>query len=194
MTLNWIPAVLTMIATLMVAANLGARFTGAGFVGLAVASSLWIVFEVTAIRPDSSIIVMHSLLLLTNLFGVWRWLGRQRHYEDGRTRAHERSRRAPVPTLLSAESIIGAKVHGRGKDSRGTVVDAMLKCDDKGLAYVVISEGGVKGAGETLRVIPPEHLVFDSDKITCDLGDAQWKALPTIEGDRWPATAPSAPR
>ena len=29
----------------------------------------------------------------------------------------------------------------------------MLKCDDNRLAYVVISEGGIGGAGETLRAV-----------------------------------------
>ena len=192
MTLNWIAAVATMIAALIIAANLGARVTGWGFAAYVVASAIWISTQATDSRPDFSVIVMHSVLLLVNLFGVWRWLGRQARYEDGRVHAHERSRRAPVPTLFSADSIIGETVHGRGEETRGTVVDAMLKCDDKALAYVVISEGGVKGAGETLRVVAPEHLRFDAGDIFCDLDDAQWRALPTIEDDRWPATAPAA--
>ncbi len=194
MTLNWIPAVLTMIASLLIAANLGARVTGTGFIGVSLASALWITLQATSSQPDSSIIATHSILLLVNLFGVWRWLGRQKHYEDGRMRAHEHSRRAPVPTLFSADAIIGAKVRDGGKDTRGTVVDAMLKCDDKSLAYVVTSEGGLKGAGETLRAVPPQHLRFDKDEVICDLNDAQWRALPAIENDRWPATAPPAVR
>lgn len=191
MTLNWIPAVLTIIASLMIAANLGARVTGAGFVGVSLASALWITFQATSSQPDSSIITMHGILLLVNLFGVWRWLGRQKHYEDGRMSAHERSRRAPVPTLFSADSIIGAKIlDGRG-EARGTVVDAMLKCDDRSLAYAVTSEGGVKGAGETLRAVPPQHLRFEKDEVTTDLSEAQWRDLPTIENDQWPETAPA---
>jgi hypothetical protein len=192
MTLNWIPAVLTMIASLMIAANLGARFTGAGFVGVSLASALWITLQVISNQPDTSIIAMHGMLLLVNLFGVWRWLGRQMHYEDGRLRAHEHSRRAPVPTLFSADAIIGAKVRNGGKDTRGTVVDAMLTCDRKSLAYVVISEAGAKGAGETLRAVSPKHLQFEEDEVICDLSDAQWRDLPAIENDRWPATAPPA--
>ena len=66
----------------------------------------------------------------------------------------------------------------------------MLKCDDKGLAYVVISEGGIGGAGETLRAVPPEHLKFDEDEVVCDLNDDEWQRLPPIEEDRWPTAAP----
>jgi hypothetical protein len=193
MTLNWIPAVLTMIASLMIAANLGARVTGAGFVGVALASALWITLQSTGNEPDSSIIAMHSILLLVNLFGVWRWLGKKRHYEDGRTHAHERSRRAPVPTLFSADAVIGATVRANGEETRGKIVDVMLTCDKMCLAYVVTSESGVNGAGETLRVVPPRHLRFANDEVVCDLSEAQWRGLPTIEDDQWPEAAPPAP-
>lgn len=190
MTLNWIPAVLTMIASLMIAANLGARVTGAGFIGVSLASSLWITLQSTSSEPDSSIIAMHSILLLVNLFGVWRWLGQKKHYEDGRMRAHERSRRAPVPTLFSADAVIGASVHAAGEETRGKVVDVMLTCDRKCLAYVVTRESGGNGAGGTLRAVPPQHLRFANDEISCDLSEAQWRELPTIEDDQWPETAP----
>lgn len=194
MAINWIAAIAAMIAALMIAANLGARVTGWGFVAYALASVMWIGSEVSGQEPDTSLILMHSVFLLVDLFGVWRWLGRQTRYEDSRARVHERSRRAPVPTLFSADSILGATVHGKGEETRGTVVDAMLKCDEKKLSYVVVSEGGIKGAGETLRVVPPEHLRFDDDDVVCELEDAQWRALPAIENDRWPATAPPAVR
>jgi hypothetical protein len=189
MHFNWIPAVATMVASLIVAANLGARVTGWGFVALAFSSAGWIASQASASQPDASIVAMHTVLLLVNLFGVWRWLGRQTRYEDSREHATERSRRARVPTLFSADSLIGSKVR-TGEETRGTVVDAMLKCDEKDLAYVVTSEGGVGGAGETLRAIPPDHLRFDEDDVICDLSDAQWRALPVIEDDHWPKTAP----
>ena len=194
MSFNWIPAVATMIAVLMVAANLGARVTGAGFVGLALASALWIALQAWSREPDSSIVVMHGLLLLVNVFGVWRWLGRQKRYEDSRVRAHERSRRRRVPTLFSAGAIIGATVRDGGQETRGTVVDAMLTCDRKCLAYVVTTEAATQGAGETLRAVPPQHLRFDQDEIVCDLSEAQWRNLPTIEDDQWPETAQPALR
>ncbi len=191
MTINWIPAVATILAALMIAANLGARVTGWGFVLYALASAVWIFSETSRGQPDFSVVVMHGVLLPVNLFGVWRWLGRHARYEDSREHASKRSRRARVPTLFSADSIIGGTVRGRGEQTRGTVVDAMLKCDDKSLAYVVTSEGGVGGAGETLRAVPPEHLRFDEDDVVCDLSDEQWQALPKIENDHWPTEAPA---
>ncbi len=190
MTVNWIPATAAMIGALMIAANLGARVTGWGFVVYALSSVIWVISEASGSKPDPSLVVMHSVLLLVNLFGVWRWLGRQKRYEDSREHASRRSRRARVPTLFSADSVIGATVRS-GEETRGTVVDAMLKCDDKSLAYVVTTEGGVGGAGETLRAVPPDHLRFDEDDVICDLSEEQWRALPSIENDHWPTEAPA---
>jgi len=187
---NWTATVFTIVAALMTAANLGARLTGWGFAMFAVGSVAWIAADVQRGDPEPTLLVTHCVLLLVNLFGVWRWLCRQARYEDSSAHASKRSRWARVPTLFSAGSLIGATVRGSGEDSRGTVVDAMLKCDDKGLAYVVTSEGGIGGAGETLRAVPPEHLRLNEGEVVCDLNDDEWQRLPPIEDDRWPAAAP----
>ena len=191
---EWVATVATIVAALMTAANLGARVTGWGFAMFTLGSAAWITADLSGGEPSPSLLVTHCVLLVVNLFGVWRWLGRQARYEDSSEHASKRSRWARVPTLFSAGSLIGATVRGSGEDSRGTVVDAMLKCDDKGLAYVVTSEGGISGAGETLRAVPPEHLRFDEGEVACDLNDDEWHRLPPIEDDRWPAAAPSMVR
>jgi hypothetical protein len=189
---DWLAAGATIAGALMTASNLGTRVTGWGFVVFAVGSVAWIA---TGILTDqTSLIVTDGVLLLVNVFGVWRWLGQKSRYEESGARAADHSRRISVPTLFPAASLIGATVQGPGDTSRGSVVDAMLKCDDRSLAYVVVSEGGVGGAGETLRAIPPEHLRLADDTVFCDLPDAEWNALPPIEGDLWPATAPTARR
>jgi hypothetical protein len=192
MSVNWIAAVATLLAAFTIAANLGARVTGWGFVGYVLASAIWIATETAGVKPDASIVFMHSVLLLVNLFGAWRWLAVKKRHEEGRERAAEHSRRARVPTLFSAESLINSAVRGDSMKTRATVVDAMLRCDQKDLAYVVTTEGGVGGAGATLRAVPPEHLRFDEDDVKCDLTEAQWQSLPAIEDDRWPKTAPPA--
>jgi len=191
---NWGASATTIIGALMTAANLGSRVTGWGFAMFAVGSVAWIAVDLSATRPIPSALMAHCVLLLVNLFGVWRWLGRQKRYEDSSEHASKRSRWARVPTLFSAGSLIGAEVRGRHEGTHGTVVDAMLRCDDKGLAYVVTSEGGIGGAGETLRAVPPEHLRFDENDVVCDLSEAEWRRLPPIEDDRWPAKAPPAVR
>ena len=190
MVLDWIAVAATIIAALITAANLGARVTGSGFVMYSLASAIWIATGVMNDFEPLSVVVMHGVLVFINLFGVWRWLGRERRYEDSREHAHKRSQWARVPTLFSAGSMIGATVAGRGKDSLGTVVDAMFNSEEKRVAYVVISEGGIAGAGETLRAVPPEHLKFENEAIVCDLSESEWRALPPIENDHWPTKAP----
>src|SRR5688572_29005876 len=195
MTIEWLASIATMIAALMTAANLGARITGWGFAMFALGSVVWITADLLRRDVEPSLLVMHCCLLVVNLFGVWRWLGRQKRYEDSSEHASERSRWAQVPTLFSAGSLIGTTVKGSHGKTYGTVVDAMLACNDKRVAYVVISEGGIGGAGETLRAVPREHLRFEKNNdVVCDLSDEQWRKLPPIEEDRWPAAAPPTAR
>lgn len=187
---GWIALAATVTAALMTAANLGARITGWGFAMFTLGTAAWITADVLGEDTPLSLLVTHCVLLVVNLFGVWRWLGRHARYEDSRQHASERSRWARVPTLFSGGALIGATVQSVDGDSRGTVVDAMFECDSRRLAYAVVSEGGIAGAGETLRAIPPEHLTFDDDGIHCALSDDEWKALPPIQDDDWPTKAP----
>ena len=58
----------------MVAANMNARMTVAGFAIFIVASIAWMAdgwFE-----SKSSLVIQNAILLLINILGVWRWLPR----------------------------------------------------------------------------------------------------------------------
>ncbi|HKX99048.1 MAG TPA: PRC-barrel domain-containing protein [Steroidobacteraceae bacterium] len=186
MYFDWIAAAATIIAALITAANLGARVTGWGFVMYVAASAIWIATGIENGFEPLSVIVMHAVLFVINSFGVWRWLGRQRRYEDSREHAHKRSKWARVPTLFSAGSLIGATVTRRDKESLGTVVDAMFNCDEKSIAYLVISEGGIAGAGETLRRVPWTGLHFDGNGLSTTLLPSQFRALQIVPRDKWP--------
>lgn len=187
----WIASAATMIAAMMTAANLGTKITGWGFVVFTVGSVAWAAVGLTTEQP--SLAITNGFLLLVNLFGVWRWLGRQARHETGSELAEQRSRaRAHVPSLYSGASAIGANVFdGRG-EKVGTVVDTMHDCESRTLSYVVISQGGVGGAGETLRAIAPDLLAFESDGIHCDLSAEQITAIAPIDEKAWPAVAPPA--
>ena len=190
---DWIASVATVGGALMTGVNLGTRVTGWGFVVFAVGSAAWIVAGLEG--DELSVVITDGILLVINLFAVWRWLGRQSRYEDSGARAAAHSRGAPVPTLFPAGSLVGASIKGPDDATRGVVAEAMLNCDDKSLAYVVVGEGGVAGAGETLRVLAPEALRLHGDTVRCDLTDAEWRALPTTEHRRWPTAPPKdAPR
>ena len=189
---DWIASAATVGGAVMTCANLGTRVTGWGFVVFAVGSAAWMMAGWQSDEPG--LVVTDGILLVVSLFGVWRWLGRQSRYDDSGARAAAHSRGAPVPTLFPAGSLVGASVKGPDDATRGIVAEAMLNCDDKSLAYVVVGEGGVAGAGETLRVLAPDALQLHGDSVRCDLTDAEWRALPTTEHHRWPTSPPKEAR
>ena len=189
---DWIASAATVGGAVMTCANLGTRVTGWGFVVFAVGSAAWMMAGWQSDEPG--LVVTDGILLVVSLFGVWRWLGRQSRYDDSGARAAAHSRGAPVPTLFPAGSLVGASVKGPDDATRGVVAEAMLNCDDKSLAYVVVGEGGVAGAGETLRVLAPDALQLHGDSVRCDLTDAEWRALPTTEHHRWPTSPPKEAR
>lgn len=70
--LEWIAAIGTMLAAALIAADLGRKATGWGFVLFCAVSATWIVSGVTG--NALPIAAMNSILLLINLWGVWQFL------------------------------------------------------------------------------------------------------------------------
>jgi hypothetical protein len=165
---GWIAPIATMIAAMMTAANLGARITGWGFAIFTIGSIAWSFVAITT--GQQNLLWTNGFLTLVNAVGIWRWLGRQARYEDGGEVATERSTTARVPTLFAIGALTRAKLIGRGGESIGVVVDGMMRCSDAGLAYVVVSEGGIGGVGERLHALHPTELDMSEDGVRCDLG------------------------
>jgi hypothetical protein len=72
--LRTIAACTTIVAAAMVAANINARITVAGFAIFTAASIAWLAdgwFE-----SKSSLVIQNVILLVINVLGVWRWLPR----------------------------------------------------------------------------------------------------------------------
>jgi len=66
--LEWIAAVGTMIAAALVAADLGRKVTGAGFVLFCAVALMWVVSGLTT--DALPIAAMNAILLLINAWGV----------------------------------------------------------------------------------------------------------------------------
>ncbi|MFA7586072.1 MAG: PRC-barrel domain-containing protein [Novosphingobium sp.] len=186
--LSWTAAGATIVAAMIVAANLGARQTGWGFVVFTFGSLCWI--GVAALSGTMSLLVTNGVLTLINGFGIWRWLGRQARYEEGSVHAMERSRNAPLPALFSAAKLIGGPVCDRAGAECGTVVDLMMHCAGRDLAYAVVGHGGVGGVGERLVVVPPEALLFSAHGVCLGLTPDGFGALLAIDAGDWPVAAP----
>lgn len=71
-TLEWIAAIGTMAAAALIAADMGRRATGWGFVLFCAVSVTWIVAGLTS--DAMPIAAMNAILLLINAYGVWQYL------------------------------------------------------------------------------------------------------------------------
>jgi hypothetical protein len=70
--LEWIAAVLTIVAAGLVAANVGRRVTGWAFILYTVAAVAWIV---SALLNDTMpLAIQNGILLIIDVFGIWQYL------------------------------------------------------------------------------------------------------------------------
>ena len=180
-TISWVATVATIIAASMTAANLGSRITGYGFCVFLVGSLSWLVSGLLTGQP--ALTWTNVVLTLLNAFGIWRWLGRQAKVEEGARTAAEASERLPGETLFPVSLLQRAPVLSQGAEV-GHCLDAMAGCNSGTLSYVVVSQGGVAGVGETLRRLPWASARVDGEQVITDADLSQLEELPR---DQWPA-------
>lgn len=181
---TWVAPVATTIAALMTASNLGSRITGYGFIVFTVGSLAWLTLGITT--GQANLLWQNIILTALNLFGIWRWLGRQARIEDGGTAAQEESADLPGETLFPASLLTKARVDGGDGKEIGTAVEAMLGCGTGRPSYVVVAEGGVAGVGETLRRVEWRAARIEGDRLVTTLSAAQFAAAPKLTKDQWP--------
>jgi len=165
----------------MTAANLGSRVTGFGFVVFTFGALCWIADAFLTHQP--ALLGTNGVLLFVDLFGVWRWLGRHAKVEEGARAAAEASEAVPGDTLFPVSLMTSAKVLSGGQQV-GQSVDAMAGCDTGRLSYVVVSQGGVAGVGETLRRLPWTDARIDGDTL---VASRDLDGLEQLDRDQWPA-------
>ncbi|WP_118857203.1 PRC-barrel domain-containing protein [Sphingomonas mesophila] len=182
---SWVAPVATTIAALMTASNLGSRVTGWGFAVFLIGSIAWGTLGVVTDQPN--LVWQNAILSALNIFGMWRWLGRQQQIEEGAGKAAAASQAAPSETLFPASQLSSAEVTANDGASLGKAVDAMVGCASGRIAYVVVAEGGVAGVGETLRRVDWDQLAADADGLTAHFATPAFANLPKLERDRWPA-------
>lgn len=176
--------VATTIAALIVASNLGARITGFGFIVFTIGSVAWSILGLATDQPN--LLWQNIILTALNLFGVWRWLGRQARIEEGGAAAAEDSRKAPSETLFPASLLTKSEVVA-ADGVVGRCVDAMAGCSSGRIAYLVVAQGGVAGVGETLRRLPWTGCSVEDGRVKAPLPQSSFCALETLEPDHWPA-------
>jgi hypothetical protein len=183
-TISWIATVATVIAASMTASNLGTRITGYGFCVFLVGSLSWLTAGLLTDQP--ALTWTNVVLTILNIFGIWRWLGRQSRIEEGASSAAAASERKSGESLFPVSLLVRAPIQDRAGEAAGACVDAMAGCSSGKLRYVVASEGGIAGMGETLRKIPWTAIEVNDEKISIDAG--QFDRFEEIAKDEWPST------
>lgn len=181
--ISWTATAATIIAACMTASNLGSRITGYGFVVFTFGALCWIASGVMNHQP--ALVWTNVVLTILDLFGIWRWLGRQARVEEGGRTAAKASERTPGEALFPVSLLTAAPVEC-ADGPVGTCVDAMAGCGSGQLGYVVVSAGGVAGVGETLRRLPWERVAVDGDRLVAKLRRTDFAALEELPKDAWP--------
>jgi PRC-barrel domain len=174
----------TMAAAMITAANLGARATGWGFVVFTVGSTAWC--AVAVMSGQRNLLLTNAFLVLVNIFGVWRWLGRVARHEDGARAAESKSKDACAPTLISVSSLVGRKVVDDDRASVGSIIGLMAETDSGMIAFAIVGIGGVGGIGERLVAIEWTSLAIEGDEFHTSLDKRQIARCPTVAPDDWP--------
>ena len=181
----WIATAATITAACMTASNLGSRITGYGFAVFTVGSIAWL--AVGLLSGQQALVWTNAVLTGLNIFGVWRWLGRQAKIDEGATSAAEASEQSRGEKLFAISLLSSAGVQGRDGSTLGTCIDAMAGCSSGRLRYVVVSDGGVAGVGETLRRLDWSRARVEGDRLVATMDEQSFAALESIERDQWPA-------
>lgn len=182
--ISWVATIATIIAACMTAANLGSRVTGYGFAVFTLGASCWLADGILSHQP--ALAWTNAVLLVLDVFGVWRWLGWQARVEEGARSAAAASESTPGESLFPASLLSRAPVRC-GNAEIGTCVDAMTSCGSGRIAYVVVSEGGMAGVGETLRRLPWNNAHVEGEEVVANLNLDHFRKLETLAKDDWPS-------
>ena len=181
---SWVAPVATTIAALMTASNLGSRITGYGFIIFTIGSLAWLILGVFTDQPN--LLWQNVVLTGLNLFGIWRWLGRQAKIEHGGMAAQYNSEAKPGEALFPASLLTKAKLISPHGEELGAAVDAMLGCSSGRPSYVVVANGGVAGVGETLRRLDWHSAKIEDDQLVTTLTRIDFDRLEALRKDDWP--------
>jgi hypothetical protein len=181
---SWVATGTTIFAACLTASNLGSRITGYGFIVFTIGSIAW--FTTGLLTGQPALMWTNVVMTLLNLFGVYRWLGRQAKVEDGGAEAARKSAELPGETLFPASSLASAKLKGGNGELLGSCVDAMIGCGSGRLNYLVVAQGGLAGLGETFRRVDWRLAKIHDGDVMISLDTPAFARLPELAKDNWP--------
>lgn len=187
---GWIAPAATMIAAIMTAANLGTRVTGWGFAVFAVGAVAWIIVAMGS--GQHNLLLSNGFLLVVDLFGMWRWLGRRARYDAGAEAAAAASKRAPAADLFALSTLTEAPLRDADDKVIANTVDALAACDSGAISFLVVTRGGIGGVGETLHAIGWNEVSFAEGVLRTRLDGEVLARRRALDPQRWPESAEAA--
>ena len=181
--ISWVATVATVAAAFMTASNLGSRVTGYGFAVFTVGALMWIAVGTLTHQP--ALLWTNAVLFVLDVFGIWRWLGRQARVEEGGRTAAEKSQETPGEALFPV-SLLSRAVVRCGGEEVGHCIDAMAACQSGRIDYLVVSEGGVAGVGEQFRRLPWSDAHVDGETVVSTMTAESFGGLEELQRDQWP--------
>ena len=183
-TISWVATVATIVAASFTAANLGSKITGYGFVVFTLGALCWIAVGVASHQP--ALLWTNVVLTVLDIFGIWRWLGREAKVEEGGRAASEASEFTPGEALFPVSLLSSVPVRSGTTTELGHCIDAMAGSVSGRISYIVVSEGGVAGVGETLRRLPWSDAEVQGETVVVAMNRNEFERLETLQRDQWP--------
>ena len=182
--ISWFATAATVTAALITASNLGARITGYGFVVFLFGSVAWL--TVGLMTGQTALLWTNAALTGLNIFGIWRWLGRQTKMEEGAEAAQAASRSTPGESLFPASLLTHAAILDPQGEEIARCIDAMVGSRSGRVHYLVASAGGVAGVGEQLHRVDWHQAEVDGDEVRLAITRSAFDRLPAVPRDHWP--------
>ena len=101
------------------------------------------------------------------------------------------SSKAPGPTLMGANTLVGNSVYNTKGEDLGKIKDIMLNIPHGKVSYAVLEFGGFLGMGEKLFAVPWDALKLDTEnkRFTLNIDKERLENAPGFDKDHWPNMA-----
>lgn len=87
--------------------------------------------------------------------------------------------------LMSAKSLLGANIMGRGSERLGTIKDIVVDLPVSRLVYIVVCPAGNQNPADLLYLLPPSILQTDGETLRLDSDTARFIAGPHFGSQFW---------
>ena len=169
----------------MTAANLGSRITGYGFASSSSARCAWLATGLLTDQP--ALMWTNVVLTLLNIFGIWRWLGRQAKVEEGARAAAEASEATPGEALFPVSLLTRAPVGADEREARPLRRRHGRLPQRPARPISSSPKAASPASAKRLRRLPWSDAQVEGDEVVTELTPSSSRGSKSCQRDQWPA-------